>query len=78
MTGAQLTNVAEVFCSALQNAGYHTMVYANSQFLPKMDLTKLSSMGIDYWYAWYQTVPGFEQGTPYRQKECKAEYLAVQ
>ena len=57
MTGAQLTNVAEVFCSALQNAGYHTMVYANSQFLPKMDLTKLSSMGIDYWYAWYQTVP---------------------
>lgn len=57
MTGDQLTAVAEVFCGALQNAGYHTMVYANSQFLPKMDLNKLSAMGIDYWYAWYQTVP---------------------
>ena len=60
MTGAQLTEVAEVFCTALQAAGYHTMVYANSQFLPKMDLSKLSAMGVDYWYAWYPTVPDLQ------------------
>lgn len=60
MTGAQLTEVAEVFCSALQGAGYHTMVYANSQFLPKMDMSKLSAMGVDYWYAWYPVVPDLQ------------------
>ena len=57
MSGAELTAVAEVFCTILQDAGFHTMVYANSQFLPNMDLQKLSGMGVDYWYAWYQTVP---------------------
>lgn len=60
MTGAQLTETAEVFCTSLQAAGYHTMVYANSQFLPKMDLSKLSAMGVDYWYAWYPAVPDLQ------------------
>ncbi len=71
MSGAQLTDVAEVFCGALQNAGYHTMVYANSQFLPKMDLDKLSSMGIDYWYAWYQTVPDLSKVRHIVKKDVK-------
>lgn len=57
MTGEQLNTVAEVFCTALQDAGYHTMVYANSEFLKKMDLDKLSALGVDYWYAWYPVVP---------------------
>ena len=60
MTGEQLTEVAEVFCTALQAEGYHTMVYANSQFLPKMDLTRFTNLGFDFWYAWYPTVPDLQ------------------
>ena len=60
MTGQQLTDVAETFCAAVQNAGYHTMVYANGNFFSKMDLSGLSDMGVDYWYAWYPAVPDLQ------------------
>lgn len=59
LTGTQLAEFSEIFCSTLQDAGYHTMVYANGSFFTKMDLTSLNAMGVDYWYAWYATVPSF-------------------
>ena len=57
LTGTQLVEFAEIFCGTLQEAGFHTMVYANGSFFSKMDLSSLSDMGVDYWYAWYATVP---------------------
>ncbi len=57
LSGAQLVEFSKIFCTTLQNAGFHTMVYANGTFFSKMDLTALSDAGVDYWYAWYPTVP---------------------
>ena len=57
LTGAQLVEFAKIFCSTLQDAGYHTMVYANSTFFGKMDLSALRDQGVDSWYAWYPSVP---------------------
>lgn len=57
LTGTQLVEFAEIFCGTLQEAGFHTMVYANSTFFSKMNLASLNDMGVDYWYAWYATVP---------------------
>ena len=60
LSGAQLVEFAEIFCTELQDAGFHTMVYANGSFFSKMDLSSLSAMGVDYWYAWYATVPDLD------------------
>ena len=55
--GKQLVEIAETFCTAVQDAGLNAMVYANGNFYSKMDLSSLTDMGVDYWYAWYPTVP---------------------
>ena len=57
LTGEQLVEIAETFCTAVQDAGLNAMVYANGNFYSKMDLSSLTDMGVDYWYAWYPTVP---------------------
>ena len=57
LSGAQLEEFSEIFCSTLQQAGFHTMVYANNTFFSKMTLSGLRDLGVDFWYAWYPTVP---------------------
>lgn len=57
LSGEELTEFAQIFCTTLQDAGYHTMVYANGGFFEDMDLHKLNRMGVDFWFAWYPAIP---------------------
>ena len=57
LDGKTLVDIMTVFGDEMQKAGLNAMFYSNGSFFSKMDLTGLTDMGIDYWYAWYQTVP---------------------
>ena len=60
VSGEQFTQNTQVFCRAIEEAGYQPMIYANMMWEAfELDLTKLSDYPI--WYADYELAPQ----TPY-------------
>ena len=53
MNGSERTDVVIAFCKTVENAGYSSALYANSQWLTKeLDIRRLTDINI--WYADYQ------------------------
>lgn len=61
MDKKKLTDMALAFCNTLKKAGYKTMVYGNTATFNNMDLNRIKSNGVDFWYALYQNTPIFSR-----------------
>lgn len=58
ITGAQMTEFAIAFCDTIENAGYKSMIYGESNdFYSQYDLSQLNNSTL--WYAEYSAVPNF-------------------
>ena len=55
-----LTDIVVTFCTKITEAGYKPMIYANTDFfINKLELSRLTSMLYDLWYAWPTSNPNF-------------------
>ena len=55
-----LTDIVVTFCTKITEAGYRPMIYANTDFfINKLELSRLTSMLYDLWYAWPTSNPNF-------------------
>lgn len=58
ITGEQMTKFAKAFCDTIENAGYKSMIYGESNdFYSQYDLSQLYNTTL--WYAEYSAVPNF-------------------
>ena len=56
----ELTDIVVTFCTKITEAGYKPMIYANTDFfINKLELSRLTSMLYDLWYAWPTSNPKF-------------------
>ncbi len=78
LTGEQLVEIAETFCTAVQDAGLNAMVYANGNFYSKMDLSSPDGYGGGLLVCLVSYGAGSEYDPYHPRHVQQAEYLAVQ
>lgn len=60
LTKKDLTDIVVTFCTKITEAGYRPMIYANTDFfINRLELSRLTSMLYDLWYAWPTSNPNF-------------------
>ncbi len=72
MPSKTLTDIVISFSTEIQKAGYEAMVYGNTSSFKNMDINKIQSKGIGFWYALWPYSPDFSSPTTVGRSEINA------